>query len=169
MTTLRSTVLLKKGSQGTAVKQLQATLNIWVQDSEIFPGSVLVEDGIFGPATERLVKFFQCRHFLETDGIVGNQTMACLNRGVASLPTLKQGSTGAIVRRLQHVLTVYGINLGAIDGIYGTKTRAAVMRFQNDYHIFDMNGHPTGEVNLNTWRWLVKEPTSMACGPLRAS
>ncbi|MBD1851409.1 peptidoglycan-binding protein [Leptolyngbya sp. FACHB-711] len=168
MTTLRSTVLLKKGSQGSGVKQLQAMLNVWLESSEIFPGALLVEDGIFGLATEGIIKFFQCRHFLEMDGIVGTQMMACLNQGVSGLPLLKQGSTGAIVRRLQQVLTLYGINLGSVDGIYGTKTRAAVTHFQNDHHIFDVNGHATGEVNLNTWRKLAEEPVGMACGPLRS-
>lgn len=169
MTATNTNVLLKKGMQGASVKQLQVKLNRWIKDIDIVPGgSILVEDGIFGAATERIVKFFQCRNFLFIDGIVGNQTMDCLNRGIASLPTLKLGSKGAIVQRLQQVLELYGIELGVVDGIYGAKTRAAVMRFQNDYHIFDVNGHATGEVNFNTWSYLIQEPAAMACGPLKS-
>ncbi len=167
MTTVQNTVLLKKGAQGSSVKQLQAKLNAWVINSGALPRAILVEDGIFGPATESIVKFFQCHHFLQMDGVVGSQTMGCLNRGLASLPTLKMGSTGVIVQRLQQVLDMYGINVGAIDGIYGAKTRAAVIRFQNDYHIFDVKGQATGEINLNTWTYLAKEPAAMACGPIR--
>jgi len=168
MPPVNSPVLLQKGMQGAHVKQLQVQLNRWITSLDVTLGGTLVEDGIFGAATERLVRFFQCRNFLLIDGLVGNQTMDCLNRGLASLPTLKLGSTGTIVQRLQQVLTAYGLDLGAIDGIYGSKTRAAVMRFQNDYHIFDVNGQATGEVNFTTWTHLAQEPAAITCGPLRS-
>ncbi|MBD3885421.1 peptidoglycan-binding protein [Phormidium tenue FACHB-886] len=163
MTAFQSTTILKKGSQGIEVKRLQAKLNAWLRSKQQPP--VLVEDGIFGAATEGIVKYFQCHHFLEIDGVVGATTQACLERGVSSLPTLKQGDTGPLVRRLQSVLEIYGIKVG-VDGIYGAKTRAAVMRFQNDFHLFDPNGNATGEVNLVIWKKLAEEPVAMACGPL---
>lgn len=165
MTTSHRPTILQKGSQGSAVKQLQITLNNWLNNQQ--DDRLLVEDGVFGAHTEGIVKFFQCHHFLEMDGIVGAATQACLTRGVAGLPTLKLGSRGDIVRRLQEVLKNYGANPGAVDGVYGAKTRAAIIRFQHDFHIYDVNGNVTGEVGLSTWSHLALEPVKISCGPLR--
>lgn len=46
-------------------------------------------------------------------------------------PILKLGSSGASVRRLQTKLGEAGFNPGKIDGIYGSRTREAVINFQN--------------------------------------
>lgn len=54
-------MLLKKGSKGEAVKQLQAILGCR-------------PDGDFGTTTERLVKEWQKEHGLVADGIVGDKT-----------------------------------------------------------------------------------------------
>jgi hypothetical protein len=54
-------MLLKKGSKGEAVKQLQIILGCR-------------PDGDFGPTTERLVKEWQKKHGLVADGIVGDKT-----------------------------------------------------------------------------------------------
>ncbi|MGQ4647932.1 peptidoglycan-binding protein [Lyngbya aestuarii] len=48
---------------------------------------------------------------------------------------LKEGSQGEEVKKLQGFLTTTGYNPGAIDGIFGSKTKAAVIRFQKDYGI----------------------------------
>lgn len=164
MTASNRTSILKKGSQGSEVKHLQTTLNRWLAQQSY--DVILAEDGIFGAATEGIVKYFQCHHFLQMDGIVGAATQACLERGIAGLPTLKLGSTGGVVLRLQGVLANYGINPGPQDGIYGPKTQAAVTRFQHDRHIYDRNGKATGEVGLSTWTQLAQEPVAMSCGPL---
>src|SRR5690606_31668374 len=66
--------LLRRGSKGEYVKQLQARLNAW------FPTySRLVVDGDFGPATEAVVKEFQRRSGLTADGIVGPLTRGALH------------------------------------------------------------------------------------------
>ena len=54
-------MLLKKGSKGEAVKQLQTILGCR-------------PDGDFGTTTERLVKEWQKEHGLVADGIVGDKT-----------------------------------------------------------------------------------------------
>ena len=54
-------MVLKKGSKGEQVKQLQEFLG-------------LKADGIFGPGTERAVKDFQKANGIRFDGIVGPQT-----------------------------------------------------------------------------------------------
>ncbi len=58
--------LLKRGSSGSAVKELQRMLGIEV-------------DGDFGPATEQAVKAFQTRQGLSVDGICGPATWAALD------------------------------------------------------------------------------------------
>ena len=54
-------MILKKGSKGKEVKELQLLLEISV-------------DGIFGPGTEKSVKQFQKENKLIIDGIVGPAT-----------------------------------------------------------------------------------------------
>ena len=50
-----------------------------------------------------------------------------------SLPTLSRyGSTGTEVKNIQTVLKKLGYYSGSIDGIYGSGTRNAVIRFQRD-------------------------------------
>jgi hypothetical protein len=64
---LDSTRLLRRGVRGNDVRDLQAFVN----DST---GSVLVQDGIWGPLTDQAVRNFQVRYGLKVDGIVGPQT-----------------------------------------------------------------------------------------------
>lgn len=61
-------MLLKNGSRGEAVKQLQANLNKLGYNC----GAV---DGIFGPKTEAAVKAFQKAYSLTVDGIAGPATL----------------------------------------------------------------------------------------------
>ena len=59
-------MLLKVGSTGTQVKQLQQLLS-------------LREDGVFGINTLKAVKDFQSKNGLVSDGVVGNKTWEALN------------------------------------------------------------------------------------------
>jgi peptidoglycan hydrolase-like protein with peptidoglycan-binding domain len=43
---------------------------------------------------------------------------------------LRSGSTGETVETLQKKLLALGINPGPVDGVFGSKTDAAVRRFQ---------------------------------------
>jgi hypothetical protein len=58
--------LLKKGSKGQDVKDLQSFLKI-------------TADGIFGPNTEKAVKELQTKHKLVADGIVGAYTWSIID------------------------------------------------------------------------------------------
>lgn len=49
---------------------------------------------------------------------------------LVSVAVLKQGSQGQVVKTLQQKLKNWGYYTGAVDGIYGPKTRAAVIYFQ---------------------------------------
>ena len=59
------TLVLRKGSKGQAVKEVQRLLK-------------LMPDGVFGNVTEEAVKAFQKANSLKDDGVVGPATMAKL-------------------------------------------------------------------------------------------
>ena len=73
---------------------------------------------------------------------LGAATFSVAKMGTASVPTaafdepvvetlvLKQGSSGSTVRTLQQKLKNWGYYTGAVDGVYGAKTKAAVISFQ---------------------------------------
>lgn len=63
---------LKQGSQGDAVKTLQADLNKH--------GAALIVDGNFGPKTRTAVINYQLTHQLTDDGVVGKLTWASLQK-----------------------------------------------------------------------------------------
>lgn len=50
----------------------------------------------------------------------------------ASAALLKVGSRGDEVKRVQQALEKYGYDVGGADGIFGQKTKTAVMNFQRD-------------------------------------
>ena len=49
-----------------------------------------------------------------------------------SAATLSLGARGDEVKKLQQVLSEKGYDVGAIDGVYGAKTKEAVMQFQKE-------------------------------------
>jgi peptidoglycan hydrolase-like protein with peptidoglycan-binding domain len=141
---------LRYGSRGEDVKALQQKL-------KSLNHYTLTCDGIFGSGTRSAVKAYQVANSLKADGIVGPLTHAALNGVAATAPetaapetapqtpapnvfgtlgslnhriTLKQGSKGANVKDLQIVLSMKGFLTGRVDGVFGSATKSAVMRFQ---------------------------------------
>ena len=122
--------MLYRGGTGDAVKTLQEKLNAKGFDS----GNV---DGIFGAKTYAAVTAFQKANSLGVDGIVGKLTWAKLYDAtpvnvtpVTTQPMLRTGSRGDAVRKLQEMLNAKGYTCGNVDGIFGSKTKAAVLAFQ---------------------------------------
>lgn len=102
-------------------------------------------DSDFGPKTKAAVINFQKDNALVADGILGAKTELGLMRNiwVSERPTLQQGARGKEVKELQYLLQLaedispqmgnaLKLNVGAIDGDFGQKTKAAVIKFQND-------------------------------------
>lgn len=58
-----------------------------------------------------------------------NITLICAAQR-ANAVTYKQGSTGAVVTQIQQKLSSWGYYAGSVDGVYGSKTVAAVKYFQ---------------------------------------
>lgn len=63
-----------------------------------------------------------------------------------SRATIKKGSRGEDVLHLQTRLSAQGYDPGKSDGIFGEKTRSAVIRFQQDKEL-----KPDGIVGAKTW------------------
>ena len=81
---------------------------------------------------------------------------------------LKKGSTGSDVRELQTKLNSLGYDCGTVDGIFGTKTLAAVKRFKQDNKLA-----VDGIVGKNTFKKLAevlnKKKTSASSGSSNSS
>lgn len=107
-------MILRLGSKGQEVKELQQLLNI---DS----------DGIFGRGTEKAVKKFQHENGLVVDGIVGPVTLKRIKNSsdkTINPVVLRLDSKGEEVKKLQKSLNLVS------DGIFGRGTENAVKEFQ---------------------------------------
>jgi peptidoglycan hydrolase-like protein with peptidoglycan-binding domain len=110
-------------------------------------------DGIFGPVTKAAVEEFQHDEHLTVDGIVGAATWSALGGDGPEPPALSEGSSGAVVKKLQHALNEGRGDFApssnpvlAVDGIYGAQTATAVKGAQQ------LGGIPAdGIVGLQTW------------------
>ncbi len=156
--------VLRTGSTGSAVEQVQFWLNTLAQYESAIP-SVTV-DGVYGTATANAVRAFQRRYGLTVDGVVGQATWTELYDEFLSIQSdngtpnaypgtpLREGSSGQNVRLVQFWLkiarTVYKdlANL-TVDGKFGAGTAAAVRRFQR---YFDLTSD--GVVGRTTWNKL---------------
>lgn len=148
--------LLKRGSQGDAVKNVQEAL----RRLGYFEGKA---DGDFGEYTENAVKAFQAQNKLTPDGVVGPSTLARLGSSAAATappksaatptpkakataratatprPTntpnvsntyLNKGSSGANVTKMQNRLIELGYLLGSATGKVDGMTEQGIIAFQ---------------------------------------
>ena len=174
---------LRNGSSGEYVVVLQTMLNRISRNYPAIP-KINPVDGIFGPQTEQAVREFQRIFNLNVDGIVGRATwykLVFLYVGVTRLSeltsegqtftqiqapasgvTLQEGSRSPAVSALQFFISVLGQVLYNfptlnIDGIFGPKTRQAVMDAQRYLGL-----EPTGIVDNQTWMALYDAYTRVA-------
>jgi peptidoglycan hydrolase-like protein with peptidoglycan-binding domain len=125
--------MLQEGDSGDAVRDLQNRLAV----ERCYSGNIT---GYFGSLTKQAVMDCQAKFGLAVDGVAGPKTMAALDgfaapeapKNVAKTPTdeLQNGSQGETVIALQRQLRDLNLYEGAIDGIFGPKTEAAVVAFQ---------------------------------------
>jgi peptidoglycan hydrolase-like protein with peptidoglycan-binding domain len=148
---------VRKGDRGLSVAKLK---------------DLLVENGFaagsgttFDAKTLSALKSFQESRKLTVDGIVGLQTWTALLKELPPVddekeapfkremttnpdrPTIKSGAKGSVVEELQRRLSDQGFELGSVDGVFGKKTKAALVAFQK------ANGlEPDGVYGPLTWR-----------------
>ena len=156
--------VLRTGSTGSAVEQLQFWLNTLAQYESSIPS--LTVDGVYGTGTANTVRAFQRKYGLTVDGVVGRDTWTELYDQFRSIQSdngtpnaypgtaLRQGSSGQNVRLVQFWLkiarTVYSsLNNVTVDGIFGSSTAAAVRRFQTYFGLTS-----DGVVGRTTWNKL---------------
>jgi peptidoglycan hydrolase-like protein with peptidoglycan-binding domain len=115
------------GATGPAVRRLERALRRT-------PDLGLKVDGIFAAQVEAAVKNFQQAAGLLANGIVDAATWNALPDG-GPMPTLREGSSGDVVRSLQTLLTngapgQWGTTPRGIDADFGPHTKASVEAFQ---------------------------------------
>ena len=172
---------LRRGSVGPNVVVIQIELNRISQNYPAIP-KVSAVDGIFVAATEISVTAFQEIFNLNPDGVVGPATWYALVRlytAVTSLSELRSqgqrfytiawnkgrplvpGDRGIQVEHLQYMLRVLAAYISqipsvAVDGIYGSASRSAVLAAQGYF------GLPqTGTVDLTTWNEIYDQFTGI--------
>ncbi|MDL2206301.1 SH3 domain-containing protein [Eubacteriales bacterium OttesenSCG-928-N13] len=119
---------LKSGNKGDAVKQLQQRL----ESLGYFDG---VPAGNYGSLTVAAVKRFQSENGITSNGTANSATQQKLFSSSAKKSSilsasLKKGSTGSSVTRLQNRLSNKGYFVNKVNGTYGDTTVAAVKAYQ---------------------------------------
>ena len=156
--------VLRTGSTGSAVEQLQFWLNTLAQYESSIPS--LTVDGVYGTGTANTVRAFQRKYGLTVDGVVGRDTWTELYDQFRSIQSdngtpnaypgtaLREGASGQNVRLVQFWLkiarTVYpSLSNVTVDGKFGSATTAAVRRFQTYFGLTS-----DGVVGRTTWNKL---------------
>jgi len=169
-------VVLRRGSRGADVRQLQFLLNVISQFNDAVPP--VIEDSNFDQRDENAVMDFQRAYNLPPDGVVGSATwrqLYAVYRGIQETrpptvtpptpPTvppafpgmlLRVGSRGDEVRLVQTWLNSVRQNQPDIpelqvDGIFGPITQSAVIAFQRAFGL-----EPDGIVGPITWGELAR-------------
>ncbi|WP_156291626.1 glycosyl hydrolase family 18 protein [Oceanobacillus salinisoli] len=133
--------ILKAGSKGTAVKDMQNKL----KTAGVYKGKV---NGMYDTTTKKAVISFQKKYKLKADGIAGPATLSKLDSIIASkkstaskpaavvkYPILKVGSKGSTVTAMQTKLKKTGHYKGKVNGTFNTATKKAVIAFQKKYKL----------------------------------
>ena len=133
---------VRNGDTGAAVAKLNGLL--------VARGFTISSADSFGDETLIAVKAYQTSRKLTIDGIVGLQTWTALLKdlpalkkedpspfkvGVIARPerkVLKFGAKGPIVEELQRHLADSGFDPGELDGVFGKKTKTALIAFQRE-------------------------------------
>ncbi|WP_413162387.1 peptidoglycan-binding domain-containing protein [Capilliphycus salinus ALCB114379] len=142
---------LEPGTRGSQVTGLQQRLQVHGFD----PGRI---DSVFGPRTEQAVRAFQQARGIEVNGIVNRETWQLLEvnpQPVAVAPpveVLSKGTKGSKVITLQTRLQVKGYDPGPVDGVFGSRTQAAVIAYQQAKGL-----EGDGVVDEQTWTALSQE------------
>ncbi len=122
--------ILKVGSKGAKVTQLQRNLNSLGYNAG-------TPDGAFGTGTKNAVVSFQKTYGLSADGVAGKATQDAIATTISrkSKGILSKGQVSNDVRNLQNDLKTLGYLASNADGAFGTGTEAAVKAFQKNHNL----------------------------------
>lgn len=134
--------ILEQGDTGPEVQALQEDLTELGYEHG-------TPDGIFGPATEAVVRMAQRENGITEDGIVGPETRAALAQQSQDERLLEPGAENDAVRQVQEILNRCNFAVGPVDGIFGARTEAAVKVLQKTHGLV-----VDGIVGPKTWRAL---------------
>ncbi len=136
---------IQYGATGISVSKMQSYFNVIRTEHPSIPK--LTVDAKFGDNTKAAVERFQAIMNLAIDGIIGTNTWSAIvmefnQIGIPLVdePTetpLQDGSQGLAVQKFQSYLN-HVLKLEpelATDGIFGTNTKQAVMKFQAMYDL----------------------------------
>lgn len=99
-----SAVVLRLGSEGDGVRELQRALGI-------------DPDGGFGPATQAAVMAFQTNHGLKADGVVGDKTWDAIRRGRPEVKPPAQKTDADITARVAAISGALTAGSGAVAAV----------------------------------------------------
>ncbi|OYQ67543.1 hypothetical protein B9G53_00910 [Pseudanabaena sp. SR411] len=123
------------GETTTSVSSTVMNLQKLLADRGFYNGAV---DGIMGSQTRSAIVAAQKAYNLTADGVAGPQTLAALesdgsSKSTATLISATATTKSADVSNLQELLSKRGFYNGAVDGIMGSQTRAAIVAAQKNY------------------------------------
>jgi len=125
-----------------------------LRQAGVYAGTV---DGIWGPDSAAALQHFQQSHQLQVTGQMNQATAATLGMDPASLAAVAAATpppeapapvgtlTAASVRAVQSRLQALNFYTGAVDGVWGESTQAAIERFQQGRGL-----QPNGQLNPAT-------------------
>ena len=133
----------------THVAQIQHLL----QAQGFYSGTI---DGSWGPGTAQAAAEFRAKHGLEANPGLDIALLRVMNQQQAAVPKLAAAATSRTrgvplhagteaIRALQRELSEKGHQAGAVDGVWGENTRAALRDFQREHGL-----ETTGTLTLPT-------------------
>ena len=166
------------------VRSLQTMLRVLANDNEKYP--TVVPDGIYGPSTMQAVATFQRNNAIPVTGITDQLTWdtiadayndarvrvekaepieILIDPGVA----YKLGDSNPYIYLLQSILTQLSLDNSAIvapphTGVLDSETVDALIAFQQLAKLAE-----TGELDRNTWKYLVRHFTLSAHHAMRTT
>lgn len=142
--------MLTSSSQGPAIKRLQRSLNVRIEQLDMLKHISVQVNGIFDGDTLLAVKYLQSVSGLPVDGRVNELTERFIEEGVSALEPLTIGSIGTQVRAVQRSLLMAQITVAA-DGKFGDFTALGVKRYQQSVGLVE-----DGVVAAKTWDKIVR-------------
>lgn len=108
-----------------------------------FSGTV---DGKLGPITKAAIMNYQARNGLPADGVASRVLLKVIELNepqiiskkptkIAKVETTKRSYSTSLVSKIQSGLVNFGESEIVVDGVYGTKTAAAIERFQKKFKL----------------------------------